>query len=51
MVVYGAEGYGPAVAKGLRQATGVPTELVNHTSGTLLAKISAEAENPQWGVF
>ncbi|MGC9155220.1 MAG: ABC transporter substrate-binding protein [Ferrimicrobium sp.] len=51
LVVYGAEGYAPAVAKGFQQATGIPTEMVNHSTGTLLAKISAEAENPQWGVF
>lgn len=51
LVVYGAEGYAPAVAKGFQQATGIPTEMVNHSTGTLLAKISAEAQNPQWGVL
>ncbi|MHB1614054.1 MAG: ABC transporter substrate-binding protein, partial [Actinomycetes bacterium] len=51
LIVYAAEGYDAAVVKGFQQATGIPTELVDHSTGTLLAKISAEAANPQWGVF
>jgi iron(III) transport system substrate-binding protein len=51
LVVYAAEGYDAAEVKGFQQATGIPTELEDHSTGTLLAKISAEANNPQWGVF
>lgn len=51
LVVYAAEGYDSAVTNGFQAATGIPTELEDHSTGTLLAKISAEANNPQWGVF
>lgn len=51
LVVYSAEGYDQAVTQGFQAATGIPTELQDHSTGTLLAKISAEANNPQWGVF
>jgi iron(III) transport system substrate-binding protein len=51
LIVYAAEGYDAAVTKGFQEKTGIPTELVDHSTGTLLAKISAEANNPQWGVF
>lgn len=51
LVVYAAEGYDQAETNAFTAATGVPTELEDHSTGTLLAKISAEANNPQWGVF
>lgn len=51
LVVYAAEGYDQAETQAFQAVTGVPTELVDHSTGTLLAKISAEANNPQWGVF
>ncbi len=51
LIVYAAEGYDAAMVKGFQKATGIPTELEDHSTGTLLAKISAEANNPQWGVF
>ncbi len=51
LIVYAAEGYDAAVVKGFEKATGIPTQLEDHSTGTLLAKISAEANNPQWGVF
>ena len=51
LVVYAAEGYDQAEVTAFQQATGIPTKLVDHSTGTLLAKISAERNNPQWGVF
>ncbi len=51
LVVYAAEGYDQAETTAFQQATGIPTELQDHSTGTLLAKIQAEGEHPQWGVF
>jgi len=51
LVVYAAEGYDQAEVNAFQAATGVPTELVDHSTGTLLAKIQAEGDHPQWGVF
>ncbi|MDA8275626.1 MAG: extracellular solute-binding protein [Actinomycetota bacterium] len=51
LVVYAAEGYDQAEVTAFQKATGIPTKLVDHSTGTLLAKISAERNNPQWGVF
>lgn len=51
LVVYAAEGYDAAETQAFQAATGIPTQLEDHSTGTLLAKISAEANNPQWGVF
>lgn len=51
LVVYAAEGYDSAMVKAFQAATGIPTELVDHSTGTLLAKIQAEGANPQWGIF
>lgn len=46
--LYEAEGYGPAVAKAFTAKTGIPVNVVDHSTGTLLAKIQAEGSNPQW---
>jgi iron(III) transport system substrate-binding protein len=51
LVVYAAEGYDQAEVNAFQAATGIPTELVDHSTGTLLAKIQAEGSHPQWGVF
>lgn len=51
LVVYAAEGYDQAEVKAFQAATGIPTKLVDHSTGTLLAKMQAEGNNPQWGVF
>ncbi|MHB1712960.1 MAG: ABC transporter substrate-binding protein [Acidimicrobiales bacterium] len=51
LVVYAAEGYDQVEVNAFAAATGIPTQLVDHSTGTLLAKISAESNNPQWGVF
>lgn len=51
LVVYAAEGYDSAEVKAFQAATGIPTVLQDHSTGTLLAKIQAEGSNPQWGIF
>ncbi len=51
LVIYAAEGYDSAMAKAFQSATGIPTKLVDHSTGTLLAKIQAEGNNPQWGIL
>lgn len=51
LVVYAAEGYDQAEVTAFQKATGIPTKLVDHSTGTLLAKIQAEGNHPQWGVL
>ncbi len=51
LVVYAAEGYDQAMVTAFQNATGIPTKLVDHSTGTLLAKIQAEGSNPQWGIL
>lgn len=51
LVVYAAEGYDQAEVKAFQAATGIPTKLVDHSTGTLLAKIQAEGNSPQWGLL
>ena len=51
LVVYAAEGYDATVCAAFQKATGIPTKLEDNSTGTLLAQISAERNNPQWGVF
>lgn len=51
LVVYAAEGYDQAETTAFQKATGIPTQLVDHSTGTLLAKIQAEGDHPQWGVL
>lgn len=51
LVVYAAEGYDQAEVKAFQAATGIPTKLVDHSTGTLLAKMQAEGNSPQWGLL
>ncbi len=51
LIVYAAEGYDSAEVKAFQAATGIPTKLVDHSTGTLLAKIQAEGNHPQWGLL
>ena len=51
LVIYAAEGYDQAMVDAFQKATGIPTKLYDDSTGTLLAKISAEANNPQWGLL
>jgi len=51
LVVYSAQGYDTPVVKAFQAATGIPTKLVDDSTGPLLAKIQAEKNNPQWGLL
>ncbi|MHB8459620.1 MAG: ABC transporter substrate-binding protein [Candidatus Limnocylindrales bacterium] len=51
LIVYSAQGYDSAVVKAFQAATGIPTQLVDDSTGPLLVKIQAEANNPKWGVL
>lgn len=48
--LYSAQGYDSDAAKAFQQQTGIKTKLVDDSTGNLLAKISAEGNNPQWDV-
>ncbi len=48
--LYSAQGYDSDAAKAFQAQTGIQTKLVDDSTGNLLAKISAEGNNPQWDV-
>ncbi len=51
LVVYAAEGYDANTVAAFQKATGIPTQLLDDSTGPLLAKIEAEVNNPQWGLL
>ncbi len=51
LLVYSAQGYSPNGVKAFEQETGIPTKLVEDSTGPLLARIQAEKSNPQWGLL
>ena len=51
LLVYSAQGYDINTVKAFSRATGVPTELVDDSTGPLLARIQAEKAAPQWGLL
>ncbi len=51
LVVYAAIGYDTAMGKAFEKATGIPTKVVDGSTGPLLAKVAAEKQNPQWGII
>ena len=51
LVVYSAQGYDSAMTAAFQKATGIPTTLVDDSTGPLLARVQAEAANPKWGVL
>lgn len=51
LIVYSAQGYDRAEVKAFQHATGIPTKLVDDSTGPLLARIAAEKNNPQWGLL
>ncbi|WP_133259805.1 ABC transporter substrate-binding protein [Streptacidiphilus pinicola] len=51
LVVYSAQGYDQAMVTAFQKATGIPTKLVDDSTGPLLARVQAERANPQWGVL
>ncbi len=48
--LYAAIGYDADIAKIFTEKTGIAVNLVDDSTGPLLAKISAEGANPQWDV-
>lgn len=51
LLVYSAQGYAPNSVKAFEEETGIPTKLVEDSTGPLLARIQAEKANPQWGLL
>ncbi len=51
LIVYAAEGYDANTVAAFQKATGIPTHLLDDSTGPLLAKIQAEINNPQWGLL
>ncbi|MEV6058222.1 ABC transporter substrate-binding protein [Streptomyces sp. NPDC052107] len=51
LVLYSAMGYDQPVADAFQKATGIPTKVVDDSTGPLLAKVAAEKANPQWGLL
>ncbi len=50
LTLYAAIGYDTDISKIFTQASGIPVNLVDDSTGPLIAKISAEGSNPQWDV-
>ncbi len=51
LLVYSAQGYDKNTVAAFQSATGIPTKLVDDSTGPLLARIQAERANPQWGLL
>lgn len=51
LIIYNGKNYLPGTAEAFTKATGIPTEEVSDSTGVLLAKIEAEKNHPDWGVF
>ena len=51
LVIYAAIGYDTAMGQAFQKATGIPTKVVDGSTGPLLAKVAAEKQNPQWGII
>jgi len=50
LVFYSGVSYGPMLAHAFTQESGIPVRVVQMSTGTLLARISAQGSNPQWDV-
>jgi iron(III) transport system substrate-binding protein len=50
LIVYSAQGYDRAVVNAFVKATGIPAELVDSSTGPLIARVEAQKQHPQWGV-
>lgn len=51
LVFYSSQGYDSAIAKAFQKKTGIKVQLVDDSTGNLLAKIEAEKSNPHWDVM
>ncbi len=50
LVLYSAVDYGPVMAAAYTKATGIPVSVVQLSTGTLLARVSAEGRRPDWSM-
>lgn len=50
LTLYSSQGYDSDTAKAFQQQTGITVKLVDDSTGPLVAKITAERNNPQWDV-
>ncbi len=50
LVVYSAQGYDSDTVKAFTRDTGIQAQLVDDSTGNILAKVAAEGNNPQWDV-
>lgn len=48
LVLYSALDYGAAVGKAFTRKTGIPVKVIRLSTGTLLARITAEGRHPDW---
>lgn len=51
LVVYSAQGYDSTTVAAFQHATGIPTTLVDDSTGPLITRIEAERNNPKWGLL
>ncbi len=51
LVFYSSQGYDSAIAKAFQKKTGIKVQLVDDSTGNLLAKIEAEKNNPHWDII
>ncbi len=51
LVVYSAQGYDKVETQAFQQATGIPVQLDDDSTGPLVTKIQAEKNNPKWGLL
>ncbi len=50
LVLYSAVDYGPGVATAFTEKTGIPVEVVELSTGALLARVFAEGHHPGWSL-
>jgi len=50
LVFYSAQGYDSAMATAFQQKTGIKVNLVDDSTGNIVAKIEAEKSNPHWDI-
>lgn len=51
VVFYSAQGYDAAEAAAFQKATGIQVKLTDSSTGPLLARVSAQEQNPRWDVI
>lgn len=50
LVLYSGLDYGPAVGKAFTRKTGIPVRVIRLSTGSLLARITAEGRHPDWDI-